>query len=51
MSNATLLLSEYQLEDLFTDDWLNMPDVYELYDNPAFNQVILVKNNNAENNK
>jgi len=51
MSNATLLLPEYQLDDLFTDDWVDIPDVSGLYDNPAFNQVILVKNNNTENNK
>jgi hypothetical protein len=34
MSNATLLLSEKQLGDLFTDDWVDMPDVSELYSTP-----------------
>ena len=48
MSNATLLISEKQLNELYTDDWLDMPDVSELYDNPKFNQVILVKNNNRK---
>lgn len=39
MSNATLLLSEYQLNELFTDDWLDMPDVSELYTTPI-NQIM-----------
>lgn len=30
MSNATLLISEYELNELFTDDWLDMPDVSDL---------------------
>ena len=35
MSNATILLPEYQLDELFTDDWLDMPDVPELYNTPV----------------
>lgn len=34
MSNATLLLSEYELNELMTDDWVDIPDVSELYDTP-----------------
>ena len=34
MSNATLLLSEYELNELMSDDWLDMPDVSELYNAP-----------------
>jgi hypothetical protein len=34
MSNATLLLSEYEINELMSDDWLDMPDVSELYNTP-----------------
>jgi len=43
MSNATLLLSEYKLNELYTEDWLDMPDVSELY-NTHINQIM--ENNN-----
>lgn len=39
MSNATLLLSEYELNELFTDDWVDIPDVSELYNIPV-NQIM-----------
>ena len=39
MSNATLLLPEYELNKLFTDDWVDMPDVYDLY-NTSVNQIM-----------
>jgi len=39
MSNATLLLSEYELKELFTDDWDDIPDVSELYNTPV-NQIM-----------
>jgi hypothetical protein len=34
MSNATLLLSEYELNELISDDWVDIPDVSELYNTP-----------------
>jgi len=34
MSNATLLISEYEINELMSDDWLDMPDVSELYNTP-----------------
>jgi len=43
MSNATLLLSEYKLNELMTDDWVDMPDVSELYNTPI-NEIM--ENNN-----
>jgi hypothetical protein len=39
MSNATLLISEKQLNELYSDDWLDMPDVSELYNTPV-NQIM-----------
>lgn len=39
MSNATLLLSEYEINELISDDWVDMPDVSELYNTPI-NQIM-----------
>jgi hypothetical protein len=39
MSNATLLLSEYELNELISDDWVDIPDVSELYNIPV-NQIM-----------